>query len=53
MRNLYYDLCVIGEKARARGEYMKRGVDVVRDEVLKLEDVKASHTLGVLATVER
>ena len=27
------------------GEYIKRGVGVVRDQTLKLEEVKASHTL--------
>ncbi len=30
----------------AKGEYVKRGVDVVRDSEMKMEEVKASHTLG-------
>jgi hypothetical protein len=33
-------------KARAKGEYINKGVGVMRDSKLKLEDLKASHTLG-------
>ena len=38
-------LIIIADKARATGEDVK-GVGVVRDKELKLEDGKASHTLG-------
>ena len=36
---------ILADKARARGEDVK-GVGVVRDKELKLEDGEASHTLG-------
>ena len=38
-------LCIIADKARARRKDVK-GVGVVRDKEVKLEDVEASHTLG-------
>ena len=37
---------IITDKARAKGKYKTRGVGVMRDQKLKLEDLKASHTLG-------
>ena len=38
-------LMIIVDKARARGQGVK-GVGVVRDKGLKMEDDQASHTLG-------
>ncbi len=39
-------LLIIVDKTRAKGEYIKRGVGVVRDLELKVEDVEVSHKLG-------
>ena len=39
-------LFIIGDKARVRGQDVKRASAVVRDKELKLEDGETSHTLG-------
>jgi len=39
----YIMLFIMAEKARARGGYVKRGVGLVRDKEVTLEDGEVSH----------
>jgi hypothetical protein len=41
------------DKARARGARKVEGVSAMKDEVLKLEEIEVSHTLGGAGEVSR